>query len=143
METIKKEVHVKAPVETAYGLWTSFERFPEFMENVEEVRKIGERRLHWKANIGGVREEWDADITAMEPNSRVAWRSTSGSNFNSGTVSFRPEDGGSVITVEMEVEPKSKWKEIASKITGLTKMDVKEDLKNFKEILEEGPRSLR
>ncbi len=136
MEKIQKEIHVNAPIEKAYQLWTSFERFPEFMDNIEEVQRIGDRRLHWRANIAGVQEEWDADITAMEPNQRVSWRSTSGSNFNAGEVTFEHEPDGCRVRVEMEVEPHSRWKEIVSKMTGVTKWDVKGNLKNFKEILE-------
>ena len=51
----------------AYQQWTRFEEFPQFMEGVEEVRRLDAKRLHWVANIGGTRKEWDAQITEEVP----------------------------------------------------------------------------
>lgn len=137
MEKIREEVQVAAPVEKAYELWTDFERFPEFMENIEEVRTTGERKLHWKANIAGNVEEWDAEVMALEPNRRVAWRSTTGTNHNAGEVTFEPRGAECLVTVAMEVEPDSKAKETAMKATGILKERVRQDLENFKELVEE------
>jgi len=136
MEKIQQDIQVAAPVEKAYELWTDFERFPEFMENIEEVRRTGEGKLHWKANIAGNREEWDADVVALEPNRRVAWRSTSGTNHNAGEVTFEPKGAECLVTVAMEVEPDSKAKEMAMKATGILEERVRQDLHNFKELVE-------
>lgn len=136
METIRKQIHVNASVEKAYGLWSSFERLPEFMENIEEVTRVGANKLHWKANIGGSAEEWDVEYS-LQPNQRVAWHSISGSNTNAGEVTFQPEGNGTLVTAAMEIQPDSKIKEMASKLTGITESDVEEDLNNFKRIVEQ------
>ena len=41
-------------------MWTQFEEFPRFMDGVESVRQLDDKRLHWRVNIGGKVKEWDA-----------------------------------------------------------------------------------
>jgi hypothetical protein len=43
--TIERTIEVQVPIETAYNQWTQFEEFPRFMEGVEEVRQLDDRRL--------------------------------------------------------------------------------------------------
>ena len=87
MNTIEKSVVVDVPVRTAYNQWTQFESFPQFMDGVESVQQQGEKSTHWRANIAGKTEEWNAEITEQTPDKRVAWRSTSGA-YNAGAVRF-------------------------------------------------------
>ena len=61
---------------TAYNQWTQFEEFPEFMEGVEQVEQLDDTHLHWVAEIGGKRGEWDAEITEQHPDERVAWKAS-------------------------------------------------------------------
>src|SRR5215204_1583951 len=60
--TTEQTIEVDVPIATAYNQWTQFEDFPRFMEGVEEVRQLDDRRLHWVAEFGGERHEWDAEI---------------------------------------------------------------------------------
>ena len=76
MASIEKSVEVNVPVRTAYNQWTQFEAFPHFMEGVEEVRQIDDKRLHWRASIAGKTEEWDAKIVEQTPDRVVSWQST-------------------------------------------------------------------
>ena len=78
MSTTEQSIDVNVPVHTAYNQWTQLEEFPRFMEGVEEVRQLDDRRLHWRANIGGRVEEWDAVITEQHPDERLAWKNTTG-----------------------------------------------------------------
>src|SRR5438132_13542902 len=87
MATIEKSVDVNMPLRTVYNQWTQFEEFPKFMEGVSEVRQLDDKRLHWKAEIGGQEREWDAEITEQIPDKRIAWRSISGKK-NAGVVTF-------------------------------------------------------
>src|ERR671918_2106146 len=87
MSVTEYSIEVNVPVRTAYNQWTQFEEFPHFMEGVEEVRQLDDKRLHWRAKIAGKTEEWDAEITEQTPDQRIAWRSTTGAE-NSGAVSF-------------------------------------------------------
>jgi uncharacterized membrane protein len=53
MGHISKSIEVNAPLQTVYNQWTQFEEFPKFMEGVEEVRQITDKKLFWRAKIGG------------------------------------------------------------------------------------------
>src|SRR5262249_42967742 len=100
METIEKSIEVEVPVHIAYNQWTQFEDFPKFMQGVEQVLQIDNKRLHWVANIGGKRKEWDAEIFEQVPDQRISWRSTSGAR-NYGTVTFSPTNGHTKIQLEL------------------------------------------
>src|ERR1700752_5248485 len=89
MSTVVESVDVAVPVSTAYNQWTQFEEFPRFMDGVEEVRQLDDKRLHWVAEVGGKRREWDARITEQVPDQRIAWEATSGKP-NGGVVTFQP-----------------------------------------------------
>ena len=69
---------VEVPVRTAYNQWTQFEEFPSFMDGIQAVTQLDDRRLHWKAEIGGKTVEWDAEITEQHPDQRIAWKSLNG-----------------------------------------------------------------
>ena len=87
MSRIERSIDVHVPVSTAYNQWTQFEGFPKFMEGVESVTQLDDRRLHWVVNLGGQRREWDAEITEQRPDERIAWTTTTGTG-NAGVVTF-------------------------------------------------------
>ena len=137
MNRVEKEIHVAAPVDAVYAAWTDFESFPRFMDNVEQVSRDGDRRLYWKASVGptGTRE-WHAEITDMDPNQKVAWRSVDG-DYNAGSVMMYPEDGGTRIKVSFEYDPPAGVVgEIADKVFQITPGSVENDLRRFKEMIE-------
>ena len=74
MATIEKHIDVEVPLRAAYNQWTQFEEFPRFMEGVLEVRQLDDRRLHWRAKVGGQEKAWDAEITEQVPDDLIAWR---------------------------------------------------------------------
>ena len=53
MSRIDHTIEVDVPVRTAYDQWTQFEEFPKFMEGVDCVEQLDDRRLRWRAEIGG------------------------------------------------------------------------------------------
>ena len=69
---VEDSIEVEVPVSTAYNQWTQFEDFPNFMQDVIEVRQIDDTHLHWRARIAGKEEEWDAEITNQIPDRRIA-----------------------------------------------------------------------
>src|SRR5205814_945335 len=74
MEHIEKSIDVNAPLSMVYNQWTQFEDFPEFMEGVREVRQLDDKRLHWRAKIGGKEKEWEAEIFEQGRAETGAWR---------------------------------------------------------------------
>ena len=135
MTTIEESIEVEAPLGTVYNQWTQFEEFPRFMEGVEEVRQIDDTHLHWVAEFGGSRHEWDAEITEQRPDERVAWRNTEGKD-NAGVVTFhRLDDDTTRIMVQMDFVPEGIKERIGDAI-GAPDRRVKGDLNRFKELVE-------
>lgn len=89
MAKIEASVDVEVDVPTAYNQWTQFESFPLFMKQVQSVRQIDERHVHWMAQIGGRLREWNAEIVEQLPDERIVWRSLDGTP-NDGDVRFEP-----------------------------------------------------
>jgi uncharacterized membrane protein len=46
MSNIEQSIDVNVPVHTTYNQWTQFEEFPRFMEGLEEIRQLDDKRLH-------------------------------------------------------------------------------------------------
>ena len=137
MAEVKEAIEVKVPVSTAYNLWTQFEEFPKFMENVESVRQIDDTHLRWVAEIGGEHAEWNAEITRQEPDNVIAWRSIDGKP-NGGEVRFQQVDGNRTkVEVTMTWEPEGFLETAANKV-GVDTYSVKSDLERFKELVESG-----
>jgi len=135
MSTIERSIEIEVPVRTAYNQWTQFEEFPRFMEGVESVRQSDDRHLHWVAEIGGVRREWDAEITEQHPDERVAWRATTGTK-NAGVVTFhRLDTNRTKVMLQLEVDPEG-FVEQAGDRLGFVSRRAASDLERFKEYIE-------
>ena len=135
MSTIEQSIELNVPVRAAYDQWTQFEEFPKFMEGVEEIRQIDDTHLHWVAEIGGTRHEWDAVITEQLPDERVAWRNTDGKD-NAGVVTFHKlGDDQSKLMVQLDFVPEG-IKEKVGDLIGAPDRRVKSDLERFKELVE-------
>ena len=135
MATVNESIEVDVPVSTAYNQWTQFEEFPQFMDGVESVRQLDDTHLHWVAEFGGERHEWDAEITEQEPDRVVAWRAQDG-KYTSGRVRFDAlGDNRTRIDVEMFWEPEGIKEELGSAL-GADSRRVKGDLETFKQLIE-------
>jgi len=133
--TVHEIIDVEVPVSTAYNQWTQFEEFPRFMATVQEVKQIDDSHLHWRANVAGKTKEWDAEITEQVPDTRIAWRSTSGPK-SWGEVSFEKiRDNRTRVTLQMYYEPETADEKIGSALGGV-KLTTKGNLKKFKSLVE-------
>ncbi|MBB6099780.1 putative membrane protein [Deinobacterium chartae] len=131
----EKVITVNVPVRTAYNQWTQFEEFPRFMEGVEMVQQLDDKRLHWRAEIAGKTEEWDAEITEQVPDHRVAWTSITGAR-NAGMVTFHPVDENTTqVTLHLEYEPEGAVEHIGDAL-GFVSRRVEGDLQRFKDFIE-------
>ena len=132
---VEKSMQVDVPLRTAYDQWTQFEEFPHFMGGVREVRQLDDRHLHWVAEIGGVRREWDASILEQVPDQKIAWAATSGAT-NAGAVWFEAAGADSTIVhLELEYEPEG-LVEKAGDALGFVERQVTSDLERFKALVE-------
>lgn len=135
MKYVEKSVEVNVPVQTAYNQWTQFEEFPRFMEGVESVKQMGDKDLYWRANLYGKVEEWNAVIQEQEPDKRISWRSTSGSE-NSGEITFQPLGANRTrVNVKMGYNPEGLVENVGAWL-GIVGGRVEGDLKRFKEFIQ-------
>ena len=135
MASVEKSIDVHVPVRTAYNQWTQFEEFPQFMQGVEEVRQLDDKRLHWRASIGGKTEEWDAEITEQVPDMRVAWTNTTGAR-NAGVITFhRLDDNTTRVMLQLDYDPEGVVENVGDAL-GFVSRRVEGDLERFKEFVE-------
>lgn len=134
MSVIEKSIDVEVPVSTAYDQWTQFEDFPRFMEGVEQVEQLDDRRLHWRAVIAGVRREWDAEIVDQTPDLQITWHSLDGAD-HVGTVLFTPSDAGTKVTLRMDFHPDGLVEKAADALH-VVDHRIDGDLLRFKEFIE-------
>jgi uncharacterized membrane protein len=135
MAYTEKSIDVDVPVSTAYNQWTQFEEFPRFMQGVKQVNQLDDKRLRWRAEVGGKTLEWDAEITDQTPDTRVAWRSTSGPQHG-GAVLFEPISADRTrVTVRIDYDPEGATENVGSAL-GVAGARVKGDLERFKEFIE-------
>lgn len=132
---VEKSIEVDAPLNTVYNQWTQFEDFPKFMQGIEQVQQLDDKRLHWVAEIGGRRKEWDAEIFEQVPDQKIAWRSTSGA-ANAGIVSFQPVAAKRTqVTVRMEYAPEGAIESIGAAM-GAVGTRIEGDLKRFRDFIQ-------
>jgi uncharacterized membrane protein len=146
MPTVEQSVNVNVAVTAAYRQWTVFESFPEWMEGVASVGKTDDTHLHWVANVReefetveGETREWDARITELTQDERIAWESAGsgpGKAPNAGAATFEPLGESSCrVTFRMDWEPEDD-RETPSQVLDAVNQVVAADLGRFKDFIE-------
>ena len=143
---IEQAFLINKPAEELFAFWRDFKNLPQIMTHLERVDVIDERRSHWVArlpNFGGKQLEWDAEITDEEPNRMIAWRSLEGADVdNSGQIRFGPAPGdrGTEVHVFMDyIPPAGVMGNFIAKLFGENPWRlIREDLRNFKRLMETG-----
>jgi uncharacterized membrane protein len=141
---VSAAITVRRDPQELYGIWRDFERFPDFMAHLEDVRSTGPTRSHWKAKAPlGLSAEWDAEITEDVAGERIAWRSLEGSKVaSSGVVRFKPAPGdrGTEVHVELRYDPPggALGMTLAKLMGEEPAIQIKDDLRRFKQIVETG-----
>lgn len=143
-QQVEETISINRPPEECYRFWRDLERLPTFMQHLESVKVIDERRSHWCAlGPAGRKVEWDADITEDQPGTMLAWRSVEGADVdNAGTVHFLPGQGGkgTVVRVRMTYQPPAgRAGAMVARLLGEEpSIQVRQDLRRFKQLIETG-----
>ena len=140
-QRIEGNIEIDAPVETVYSYWETLENLSQFMANVEEVTPTGPDTTHWRVKGPlGKTLEWEAQTTQKEHNSAIAWNSTQGDVGTSGQVRFleagQPERTRVEVQMNYADPPGGKLGEVASRAVANPKLQLEQDLRNLKDILE-------
>lgn len=139
MERLEKELEINAPVSTVFELYSDFEKFPEWMKSLKEVRRIDDRYTKWTANAPLMSVEWEAETTAFEINRRIAWRTVRGDVEMDGDVTFEEtKDGRTRMHLSLGYEPPAG--RLGSLVAHLLGSDpaeqIDEELKRFAQMAE-------
>jgi uncharacterized membrane protein len=127
---VSKAITVRAMREEVYAFWRDFQNLPRFMEHLESVQVISDRRSRWTAKAPGGRTiEWEAEIVEDRPDELIGWRVVGDADVTpSGTVRFTPAPGGRGTEVRVELR-------LFGEDPG---QQVESDLRRFKQVMETG-----
>lgn len=138
MANARSSIDVHRPIREVYHQWTEPERFPHFMAAVKSVDKIGHGRTHWVVSIGGVRREFDAEVTSQAEDDHVAWQAI-GDLVQGGRVEFTAVDPGTTtVTLTLDWDPAG-FTEKAGAALNVDHAIVHADLDRFKKFIESTP----
>jgi uncharacterized membrane protein len=145
---VVRSMTINRPRSEVYSFWRDFENIPKFMHHLESVTPIGNkgstRISRWKAKtLFNIQIEWDAEIEEDRENEIIVWRSLPGSSVkNKGEISFKDAPGGRGTEVHISIRyavPGGSAAAAFAKIFGEEPgMQVREDLRRFKQMMEVG-----
>ncbi|MEN3366945.1 MAG: hypothetical protein V7606_4219 [Burkholderiales bacterium] len=139
---LEKSIHIAAPREKVFDMWSNYENFPHFMSHVQKVIDLGNGRSHWVVSgPAGTVVEWDAVITESMPPELLAWKSDPNSPVqHQGRIRFEPENSGTRVHVQMDYAPPAGviGQAVAALFNGNPKKQMDEDLMRMKSFIESG-----
>lgn len=141
-QRVHESIEVEAPLQDVFAYWSNFENFPNFMQNVEEVRMTGQDTSHWKVKGPlGKSVEFEAKTTEMDPSRGIGWNTVNGEVQTSGEARFEEVAPGRTrvnVTMNYADPPGGKLGEMAASLLSDPEKSAKEDLANFARIVERG-----
>lgn len=140
---VGRTVTINRPVGELFSYFRDFANLATFMENVERIDVLDDRRSHWIVKApGGKTVEWTSVVTEEAPNSFIAWASEEGAEIpNSGRVDFRDAgDRGTVVSATILYDPPAGTigKLVAKIFQREPAIQARRDLRRFKQLMETG-----
>ena len=143
-DLVGKTITVGKPRDQLYEEWRDFARFPRFMDNVERVENIDDKRSRWTIKApGGSSVELVTRITEDQPGKAIAWESEPESQIDTqGRVEFL-EAGpgrGTMVRLVMRYDPPGGvvGKGLAKLFQREPHIQARRDLRRFKSLMETG-----
>jgi uncharacterized membrane protein len=143
-EIVGRSVTINRPRAEVYAFWRDFENLARFMENIERVDVIDDKRSHWIVKAPGDDSvEWDAMIIEERENELLAWTSAEDADIkHEGRVEFRdaPPGRGTEVKVVLAYEAPggAPGKLIAKLFQKEPQIQARRDLRRLKQFLETG-----
>lgn len=143
---VERAVTINRPKAELYRMWRDFENLPRFMKHLESVQvdPNDHGQSHWVAKAPlGKKVEWNAAVIEERENELLVWKSLPGSMVESmGHVEFldAPAGRGTIVRVSMEYNPPagSLGAAFAKLLREEPALQIKNDLRHFKQIMEAG-----
>jgi uncharacterized membrane protein len=137
-----ESVSINKPARELYDFWRDFTNLPQFMDNIESVQKLGDKRSHWKIKApAGTSVEFDSFVTEDVPGRLIAWQSEEGASVpNRGRVEFIEAGGSTTVRVTIDYDPPAGTVgRIAAKLFHREpSVQAREDLRRLKQLMESG-----
>ena len=135
MASIVETLDIDRPVAHTYAVWADVERWPEFLHHVERVERTGDRTFHWWLKVAGAEKAFEAELTELVPDQRIAWKTLGGVD-HAGVVTFHEtSDTTSRVALQIEYQPDG-FVEHLGAITNLDHVLANYDLGQFKALAE-------
>jgi uncharacterized membrane protein len=141
---VDEVVTINRPASELYRFWRNFEQLPRFMDYIESVRQLDQRRSHWIVNgPAGHKVEWDAEIINEIPDELIGWRTLDGADvISAGSVRFVPSPGGRGTQVRVRLQYDPPGGRLGSAVARMfgkePSQTIQEDLRHFKQLMEAG-----
>lgn len=135
---------VNASPEEAFRQWRNVEQAPRYMNFIDSVEKIDDRRSKWTASGPmGMKLQWTSEITDERPGEYIAWRSLPGSDLNvEGRVEFKQAPGKRGTVVRSTMHYKLAHRGLRNAASGFVgrqaRFFIRQDMRRFKALLETG-----
>jgi uncharacterized membrane protein len=99
-------------------------------------RQAGRRHASpLKADIGGIKREWDATTTEQTPDQRIAWKATDGT-ANAGVVTFhRLDEKKTRVMLQITIDGDDLIERLGERL-GVIESQIEADMDRFKEMME-------
>jgi uncharacterized membrane protein len=141
---VDESVTINQPIEILYRFWRNLENLPRFMRHLESVERVTDTLSRWRSKgPGGSTIEWTAEIINEVPNQVIGWRSIEGSDVvSAGSVNFDDAGPGRGTRVHVRLQYSPPGGKVGAAVAKLLGRDpgteIREDLRQFKQLLEAG-----
>ena len=141
---LKKSIIVDRTPEELYRYWRNLENLPNFVEILESVEVLDQKRSRWTILApAGVRMTWNAEITVDRENEMIGWVAAAGSSVETaGYVRFERAPGGRGTVVRVALEYNPPGGKIGAAVSSLLGKrpggHIEEALRRFKQLMETG-----
>ena len=141
---VERSVTINKSPEELYAFWRNLENLPRFMNHLEAVQVLDDKRSHWFAKApAGATVAWDAEIVGERPNELIAWQSLEDADVcNAGHVRFEVAPGGRGTELKVDISYHPPGGTLGATIAKLfgeePSQQIADDLRRFKQLMEAG-----
>jgi uncharacterized membrane protein len=140
---VKSAIALRASVEEVFELWRHLENLPRFLRHVRSVQRWPDSsRSHWVlAGPAGGELTCDVELTELEPNRLLAWRTVPGAPVeHTGIVRFAPQGPGSMrLQVHLGLHVAGPARALVTGLLGPhPQRQLAADLRRLRTLLDEG-----
>lgn len=129
-------IDLDVPVDVAYKEWATLDKLAQRLSVVDRIDTGDGEISHWKVSIGPVTREFDARVTEVQSEKRIAWKSTTGPD-HAGVITFHHiDEHRSRIGVQLDFDPDGIAESLAAALN-IVDSAIEYDLGTFKAQVEQ------